>query len=166
MTTKKSTDKKKIYSEQISSLKKEIEKLKCELKEKNDKLLRSIADFQNLQKRMEKEIDNCVVKTKEKYLSELIDLHELLKKAFYDENPKEGLKLINNNIEYLFEKEGIKSISCIGEKFDHNLHHAVTTVENNECEDNTIIEEVKKGFILNDKVIRPSHVIVSKKKEK
>jgi molecular chaperone GrpE len=166
MTTKKSTDKKKNYSEQISSLKKEIEKLKCELKEKNDKLLRSIADFQNLQKRIEKEIDNCVVKTKEKYLSELIDLHELLKKAFYDENPKEGLKLINNNIEYFFKKEGIKSINCIGEKFDHNLHHAVTTVENNECEDNTIIEEIKKGFILNDKVIRPSHVIVSKKKEK
>ena len=166
MTTKKSTDKKKSYSEQIFSLKKEIEKLKSEVKEKNDKLYRSIADFQNLQKRMEKEIDNCSIKNKEKYLSELIDLHELLKKALSDENPKEGLKLIINNLERFFEKERIKGISCIGEKFDHNLHHAVTTVENNECEDNTIVEEVKKGFILNDRVIRPSHVIVSKKKEK
>jgi molecular chaperone GrpE len=166
MTTKKATDKKKNYSEKIFSLKKEIETLKSDLKEKNDKLLRSIADFQNLQKRMEKELDNCAIKTKEKYLSELIDLYELLKKAFSDENPKEGLKLIINNLESFFEKEEIRSISCIGEKFDHNLHHAITTVENNECEDNTIIEEVKKGFIVNDKVIRPSHVIVSKKKEK
>jgi molecular chaperone GrpE len=166
MTTKKSTDKKKSYTEKIISFKKEIEKLKFEVKEKNDKLLRSIADFQNLQRRMEKEIDNCAIKTKEKYLSELIDLHELLKKAFSDENPKEGLKLIINNLECFFEKEGIRNISCIGKKFDHNLHHAITTVENNECEDNTIVEELKKGFILNDKVIRPSHVIVSKKKEK
>jgi molecular chaperone GrpE len=166
MTTKKTTDKKKHYSEKTLNLKKETEKLKFELKEKNDKLLRSIADFQNLQKRMEKELDTCTIKTKEKYLSELIDLYELLKKAISDENPKEGLKLIINNLENFFEKEGIRSINCIGEKFDHNLHHAITTVENNECEDNTIIEEVKKGFIVNDKVIRPSHVIVSKKKEK
>ena len=166
MITKKSTDKKKSYSEKIISLKKEIEKLKLEVKEKNDKLLRSIADFQNLQKRMQKEMDNYANKNKEKYLCELIDLHELLKKAFSDENPKEGLKLIINNLEYFFEKEGIRSISCIGEKFDHNIHHAITTVENNEYEDNTIVEEVKKGFILNDKLIRPSHVIVSKKKEK
>jgi len=166
MTNKKSTDKKKNYSGKIFSLKKEIEKLKSEVKEKNDKLLRSIADFQNLQKRMEKEMHNYVNKNKEKYLCELIDLHELLKKAFDDEQPKEGLKLIINNIECFFEKEGIRIISCIGEKFDHNLHHAITTVENNECEDNTIVEEVKKGFILKDKVIRPSHVIVSKKKEK
>lgn len=166
MTTKKSTDKKKSYSEKTTSLKKEIEKLKLEVKEKNEKLLRSIADFQNMQKRMQKEMDNFVNKNKEKYLCELIDLHEVLKKAFYDENPKEGLKLIINNLEDFFEKEGIRRISCIGEKFDHNIHHAITTVENNEYDDNTVVEEVKKGFILNDKIIRPSHVIVSKKKIK
>jgi len=166
MTTKKSTDKKKNYSEKTNSLKKEIEKLKSEVKEKNDKLLRSIADFQNLQKRMEKEIYNFANKNKEKYLCELIDLHELLKKAFSDENPKEGIKLIIDNLENFFEKEGIRRISCIGEKFDHNIHHAITTVENNEYEDNTVVEEIKKGFILNNKLIRPSHVIVSKKKVK
>lgn len=166
MTTKKCKDKKKNNSEKIINLKKEIEKLRSEVKEKNDKLLRSIADFQNLQKRMEKEIYNYANKNKEKYLCELIDLHELLKKAFSDENPKEGLKLIINNIEDFIEKEGIRLINCIGDKFDHNLHHAITTVENNECENNTIVEEVKKGFIFKDKLIRPSHVIVSKKKEK
>lgn len=166
MTTKKSTDKKKSYSEKTISLKKEIEKLRSEVQEKNDKLLRSIADFQNLQKRMEKDMNNYVNKNKEKYLCEFVDLHELLKKALSDENPKEGLKLIVNNLEDFFEKEGIRRISCIGEKFDHNIHHAITTVENNKYEDNTVVEEVKKGFILNDKIIRPSHVIVSKKKEK
>jgi molecular chaperone GrpE len=166
MTTKKTTGKKKESAEKNINLKKENEKLKIELKEKNDKLLRTTAEFQNYQKRMEKEIICQRQETKKKYLEELLDLHELLKKAYEDNNPKEGLKILLNNINNFFEKEQIKPIKCIGEKFDHNLHHAVTSLEKNDCEDNTIIEEVKKGYLLNDKLLRPSHVIVSKKIEK
>lgn len=161
MTAKKSTGKKK----NSDSLKKEFKKLKQELKEKEDKLLRSYADLQNYQKRMEKELQINEEETKKKYLSELIDLHELLKKAYEDNDPKEGLKLMINNMEKFFEKEQIKSIDCVGEKFDHNLHHAVTTIEKNDCENETIVEEVKKGYMMNDKLLRPSHVIVAKKKE-
>ena len=160
MATKKSTGKKK----DSNSLKKEIKKLKQKLKEKEDKLLRSYANLQNYQKRMEKELEIKEEETKKKYLSELLDFNELLKKAYEDNDPKEGLKLIINNIENFFEKEQIKSIDCMGEKFDHNLHHAVTTIEKDDCEDETIVEEVKKGYIINDKLLRPSQVIVSKKK--
>lgn len=161
MTAKKSTGKKK----NSDSLKKEFKKLKQELKEKEDKLLRSYADLQNYQKRMEKELQINEEETKKKYLSELIDLHDLLKKAYEDNDPKEGLKLMINNMEKFFEKEQIKSIDCVGEKFDHNLHHAVTTIEKDDCENETIVEEVKKGYMMNDKLLRPSHVIVAKKKE-
>ena len=160
-TTIKTTDKKK----GLDALKKEIRKLKHEIKEKEDKLIRSYADFQNLQKRMEKELQIKEEETKRKYLSELLDLNELLKKAYEDNNPKEGLKLLMNNIKNFFEKEQIKSIDCVGEKFDHNLHHAVTTIEKDDCEDETIIEEVKKGFMINDRLLRPSHVIVAKNKK-
>ena len=160
MATKKSTGKKK----DSNSLKKEIKKLKQKLKEKEEKLLRSYANLQNYQKRMEKELEIKEEETKKKYLSELLDFNELLKKAYEDNDPKEGLKLIINNIENFFEKEQIKSIDCMGEKFDHNLHHAVTTIEKDDCEDETIVEEVKKGYIINDKLLRPSQVIVSKKK--
>ena len=167
MTTKQTTGKKKESTEKsISSLKKEIKKLKQDLKEKDDKILRKIADLQNYQKRMEKELILKEEETKKKYISELIDLNELLKKAFEDEKPKEGLKLMINNIENFFEKEKIQCIECIGEKFDHNLHHAVTTIEKNDCEDETIIEEVKKGYKIKDKILRPSQVIVAKKSEK
>ena len=165
MTTQKTTGKKK-DSTNTDSLKKEIKKLKHDLKEKDDKLLRSIADFQNYQKRMEKELQSKEEETKKKYISELLDLTELLKKAFEDENPKEGLKLMINNIENFLEKENIKYIDCVGSKFDHNLHHAVTTIEKEDCEDETIIEEVKKGYMVNDKILRPSQVIVAKKIEK
>ena len=160
MTAKKSTGKKK----DPYSSKQEIKKLKQELKEKEGKLLRSYADLQNYMKRMEKELQIKEEETKKKYLSELLDLKELLKKAYEDKAPKEGLKLMINNIEKFFEKEQIKSIDCVGEKFNHNLHHAVTTIEKDDCEDETIVEEVKKGYMINDKLLRPSHVIVAKKK--
>ena len=166
MKTKKTTDKKKKNKEKNINLKKELEKLKMELKEKNDKLLRTFADFQNFQKRSDKELICREQETKKKYLEELLDIYDLLKKAFDDKNPKDGLKLIINNIEKFLEKEHIKQIKCIGEKFNHNIHHAITTLEKNDCEDNTIIEEVKKGYLLNDKILRPSHVIVAKKVEK
>jgi molecular chaperone GrpE len=167
MTSKKTTGKKdETSTKKTLSLKKENEKLKQELKEKDEKLLRSIADFQNYQKRMQKELRLCEEQTKQKYLAELIDLNELLKKAYEDNDPKEGLKLMVNNIENFFEKEDIKYINCVGEKFDHNLHHAITTVEKDDCEDDIIIEEVKKGYMVNDKLLRPSQVIVTKKIEK
>jgi len=163
MTSKKTINKKgETSTKKTPSLKKEIEKLKQENKEKDDKLLRSIADFQNYQKRMQKELNYVEELTKEKYVSELIDLTELLKKALDDKNPKEGLKLMLNNIEKFFEKESIKKIECLGKCFDHNYHHAITTVEKNGCKDNTIIEEVKKGYMIGDKILRPSQVIVAK----
>lgn len=167
MTAKNPTDKnKELTSKKPINLKKEVDKLRKELKEKDQQLLRSIADFQNYQKRMEKELILKEEETKKKYISELIDLNELLKKAYEDNNPKEGLKLLINNIENFFEKEKIKCIDSVGKKFDHNLHHAITTLEKEDCENDTIIEEVKKGYMMNDKLLRPSHVVVSKKKDK
>ena len=166
MSTKKTTDKEKESSTRdISNLKKEINRIKAELKEKDEKLLRSYADFQNYQKRMEKELILKEEEIKRIYLLELLDLNEILKKAYEDDNPKEALKLMIDNIERFFEKEKIKAINCVGEKFDHNLHHAVTIVDKENCEDNLIIEEVKKGYTINEKLLRPSQVIVSKKKE-
>jgi len=166
MTTKKSSGKKKDIQKKPSddSLKSQINELKKQIKENEDKFLRSLAELKNYQKRMEKEVSFCIEDTSKKYISELIDIHELLKQALKDNNPKKGLKLIIDNIENFFKKEQIQYIDCIGKKFDHNIHHAITTIEKDDCEDNTIIEEVKKGYMINDKVLRPSQVIVSKKK--
>jgi molecular chaperone GrpE len=167
MTAKKPTDKKnERTTKKPINLRKENENLKKELKERQDKLIRSIADFQNYKNRMEKELKLLEEQTKEKYISELIDINDLLKKALEDSNPKEGLILMIKNIENFFEKEQIRYINCVGKKFDHNMHHALTTIEKDDCEDETIVEEVKKGYMINEKVLRPSQVIVAKKKEK
>ena len=167
MSDKKTKKKKKEISDKnIVTLKKEYKKLKKEFAELENKLIRSYANLQNYQKRMEKEIYNREEETKKKYLSELLDLHELLKKAFEDKDPKDGLKLMINNIENFLDKEKIQYIDCMGKKFDHNIHHAVTTINKEDCEDDIIVDEVKKGYLLNDKLLRPSHVIVVKNDKK
>ncbi len=149
----------------IKKLKKEIKELKQLIIEKDNKLLRTRADLENFQKRIEKELISKEEEIKKKYLNEIVDLVEILKKAYEDKNPKQGLKLILSNLDKLFEKEDIKYIDCMGKSFNHELHHAVTSLEKNDCESDTIIEEVKKGYMIGDRLLRPSQVIVAKKKE-
>jgi molecular chaperone GrpE len=174
MSTKKPNDERKnkcdkktdSLRKELNKLKGEINKLKQKAKEKDNKLLRNYADLQNYQKRTEKESQYKENETKKKYLSELIELKELLKKAYKDKDPKTGLQLMLNNLENFFEKEQIKYIDCVGKIFDHNIHHAVTAIEKNDCEDGTILEEIKKGYFIDDKLLRPSQVIVAVAKKK
>jgi molecular chaperone GrpE len=163
---KKTTETKQNIQNEKEKLEESVCKLQQQLNEKNGKLLRTCADLQNYQKRTLKEIQQREDEIKHKYLSELLEIKELLLKAYEDNNPKQGLKLILQNLEKFFEKEQIKCIECLGKSFDYNLHHAITTIEKDTCEDNTIIEEVKKGYLIKDKVLRPSQVIVVKNKEK
>jgi len=149
----------------IKQLKKEIKELKKAIIEKDNKLLRIRADLENFQKRIEKELISKEEEIKKKYLNEIVDLVEILKKAYEDKNPKQGLKLILSNLDKLFEKEDIKYIDCMGKSFNHELHHAVTSLEKNDCESDIIIEEVKKGYMIGNRLLRPSQVIVAKKKE-
>ena len=73
---------------------------------------------------------------------------------------------VSKNIEKFLINEKIKYIECIGKTFDHNYHHAVTVVDDEKHKDKTIIKEIKKCFLVDKDVLRPSHVIVSKKENK
>lgn len=166
MTTQKTSSKKKSTEQlKLEKLQEELKKTRIDLREKKEKFLRTCADLQNYQKRIEREYCLKDEEFKKKYLTEILDLHELIRKAYADKNPQEGLRLIIQNLESFFEKEQISSIDCIGKKFDHNLHHAVTTVKKNDVENDIIIEEVKKGYMLGEKLLRPSQVIVVQNKE-
>ena len=165
MTTKKITEKKKESLEKkLDILKEEIEELKKELNEKNDKLLRSYADLQNYQKRIEKEITCKEEEIRKKYLLEIIDLYELLQKAYKNSNPKDGIQAILQNIQHLLEIEQISVIDCLDKPFDHYCHYAISTIEKNDCTDGQIIDEIKKGYKIGDKILRPSQVVVAKNK--
>jgi molecular chaperone GrpE len=139
-----------------------ISKLEVQLKESKDKLLRSYADFQNYQKRIEKEIDERIKETKDKLFIEILDLYENLTLAYKDKSPKKTLKLILKKIENLMEKEKVKPIETIGKKFDHEVHHAISVIEKDDVEDGTIVDEIKKGYFIEERVLRPSMVVVAK----
>jgi molecular chaperone GrpE len=169
MPTKKPGEAKKppheTVQQKIKKQDEELHRLYQELTEKNDRYLRALADYQNYQKRMEKELLAHEEELKKKYLTEILDLEELLKKASEDADPKNGLKLLLSNLEKFLEKEGVTYIDCKGRPFDHNVHHAISTVEPTSCEEGTVVEEVKKGYRLGEKLLRPCQVIVAKKKE-
>ena len=151
-------------SSQVKQCQKEIRTLKQELQEKHDKLLRAYADNQNLSKRMERELDKRDEEIKRRYLLELVDIQELLHKTLDDPHPQDGIKAILHSLDIFFDKEHIAPIDCVGKPFDHTCHYALSTIEKEGCNDGDIVEEVKKGYFINEKILRPSQVIVAKKK--
>ena len=82
-----------------------------------------------------------------------------------DNSNTEGLDAVIKNMENLLSENNIKQIEAIGEIFNPKLHEAVSTVEDNSLDDGTITQEVAKGYISSQEVIKPSKVIVSKKNE-
>jgi len=168
MPTKKATDQKKPTQESVQNklkkLEETIKRLETDVAEKNDKYLRTLADYQNAQKRTEKECLSREEETRKRYLLQLLDFQELLKKAAEDPNPTEGIKLLVVSLEKFLEKEGVTYIDCKGKPFNHSMHHAITIIEKDDCIDDAILDEVKKGYMLGDKLLRASQVVVAKKK--
>ena len=165
MSIKKNKLKREITSKQEIDIlenkikKKEIQlkKFKQDSKKDKEKFLLNIADLQNLLKRNEKEFVKEKNNLKKKYLVLIVDFLELIKKA-YDKNPKKGIKLIINNIEKLLLDENVKYIECIGESFDNRIHHAITNIEKKDCNDEIILDELKKGYYVNNEIDRKSVV--------
>lgn len=152
-------------------LKKEIDVLKKQLEEEKDRYLRLNAEFENFRKRSLKEREEFVKYANEKLIQELIDIFESLERGIENarktENKDkliEGMELIYKQFKTVLEKNGLVPIKALGEKFDHSRHEAMIQTLTDDQEEDTIIEEFAKGYMLNGKVIRYSKVRVSKKK--
>jgi len=135
-----------------------------------DQLLRTKAEFMNSQKRMVKEsestsqfaVQNLILD----FLPELDNFDRALKLADSSKDIDkfvEGIKLIEEQLFKVLGKYGVESIETVGKPFDPNLHEAVMEEENNEMPHHTIIAEFQRGFLLKERVIRPSKVKVSKR---
>ena len=161
--------------------KKEKEDLSPEekIKDLEDKLTRSLAEMENQRRRFEKEKEDAFeyggfALAKESL--NLIDNLERLKQSLInDESLKdtdafkkisEHLDIIYNDIISIFKKNNIEPIKSINEKLDPNLHQAMMEIEDNTKEAGTIVQEIQKGYIMKDRLLRPSLVAVSKKPEK
>ena len=150
-------------------------KLEKKIEELNDKLLRSLAENQNLRKIHEKEREDLIKYSSSSFAREILNLADNLERAFglFKDNPKFksdefkdtmlGIELIEKELINSFDKNGIKSFESVGKKFDPNFHQALNEVES-EQEDGIVINEIQKGYMLNDRLLRPSLVSISKKK--
>ena len=134
-----------------------------------DKLQRALADYQNLDRRKNIEVSQKILKRTNELMLSFIGIYEDFLRAkdalVNDNNNTEGLDAVIKNMESLLYENNIKQIEAIGEIFDPKLHEAVSTVEDNSLDDGTITQEVAKGYISFQEVIKPSKVIVSKKNE-
>jgi molecular chaperone GrpE len=156
--------------DQISKLKEEIDELK-QISEKNESKLRYLlADFDNYRKQVEKQMEARIEVVRADLLDKLIKIEDDYERAIDtigDNNcpPSilDGLQGILRNIQSLLKSEGVIEIEALGTPFDPSVHDAVS-YKPSECDpENMVIGVVRKGFMLNNKVFRPSLVILSKK---
>ena len=132
-----------------------------------DKLQRALADYQNLDRRNKIEISQKILHKTNQLMLSFIGIYEdfiRAKTALINDNSNtEGLDGVIKNMENILYENNIKPIDAIGEIFDPKLHEAVSIVEDNSLDEGTITQEVAKGYISFQEVIKPSKVIVSKK---
>ena len=163
------------------SEKEELEKLtpEEELKQIKDKLARTFAEMENQRRRFEKEKEDAYEYGGYSFAKEALNLLDNLErsKAALENDEKlkdtealkkilEHLNIINNDMLSIFKKNNIEPVKSINEKLDPNLHQAMMEIEDDTKEPGTIVQEIQKGFMMKDRLLRPSLVGVSKKKAK
>ncbi len=131
----------------------------------NAKYLRLMADFQNFKRRTEKEKNDIYAFANEKIVSELLNVIDNFERALAaateGDGFAEGMKLIFKQLQGVLEKAGVAEIEALGQDFDPNFHNAVMMEDSSEYESGKVTEVLQKGYLLNNRVIRPSMVKVA-----
>ena len=136
-----------------------------QLAAEKDKYLRLAAEYDNFRKRSAKEREMTYSSARTDVISKLLPVYDNLERALKmecsDESFYKGVEMIKTQLTETFNDMGVEEIPAVGQPFDPNRHNAVMSVDNPELEANTIVEEYQKGFILGDRVIRFSTVVVA-----
>jgi molecular chaperone GrpE len=153
-------------SESMPSLEQLLKKAELDAEEHHDAWLRAKADAENIRKRAQIDIASAHKYAVENFSTELLAVMDSLEAALAVENAtvenfKSGMELTLKQLTAAFEKFNIKVINPEGAKFDPHLHQAMCTV-NSDLPPNTVVQVMQKGYVLNDRVIRPALVSVSK----
>ena len=146
----------------------EAEKHKAQADEYLQLLQRVQADFDNFRRRTQQEREDwskyCSARMVANLLPVLDNFERALHAAGSDiNNFLEGMQLIYKQLKDVMEKEGVMTMDAVGKEFDPNFHEAVMQEPSEEHPDNTVLEELQKGYLLADRVIRPAMVKVAKK---
>ena len=163
--------------EEVEVLRAELESIKSELRKAKEssensltKMRYLMADFDNYRKQMEKQLASKAESIKAELLLKFLNIRDdyirALSMAKQSKSDKEvvieGLEAILKNIDSLLTSEGVREIEAIGTPFDPNVHDAIAYSERNDLAENTVTAEIRKGYMLNGRVLRPSLVEISK----
>ncbi|MCR5146381.1 MAG: nucleotide exchange factor GrpE [Clostridia bacterium] len=152
-------------TEDIIELKKKIESQKVEIADKDDRLKRLMAEFDNFKKRSAKEREGLYNSLISDIAISLLPVIDNLEKAVSvkteDNNYKIGVELVLKQFKDVLKSNGINEIEAVGKTFDPELHEAVSSVEDPDLGVQEIKEEYRKGYMIGDKVIRHSLVVVA-----
>ena len=175
------TDKKSEDNKEENKVVEEKKELTPEerIKELEDKLARTFAEMENQRRRFEKEKDDAYEYGGFAFAKEALNLIDNLARSKLILESDDALKdtealkktlehfdIINKDLISIFTKNNIKPIDCLNKKLDPNLHQAMMEIEDDQKEPGTIVQEIQKGFMIKDRLLRPSLVGVSKKTEK
>ena len=152
-------------AESAEDLQKKVETLAAALQEKDNRLKRLQADFENFRRRTSKEreeLANVVTQDLLKSMLPILDNFDRAMAAEQKDNEsfQKGVEMIYTQLHETLKNAGLELIDTAGQKFDPNFHQAVMRVENPDLDDDTIAQELQKGYIVKGKVIRPSMVQV------
>ena len=152
--------------------------LEDKLKATEDKLLRAMAEMENQRRRFEKERNEAFEFGGFNFAKESLSLLDNIDRATTsfksDEKLKnnkdldkilDGIEIVKKDLISIFKKNGIETIECIDKKFDPNFHQAMLEVEDNTKQPGTVIQEIQKGYMMKERLLRPSLVAVTKKRE-
>lgn len=147
----------------------EIEKLKSQIDELNDKYLRHVAEFENFKRRNAKERMELIQTAGKDVIVDLLDVlddSERAQKSMEGAEDlaqiKEGVQLVFNKLRNSLHSKGLKPMETKGVEFNADLHEAITEIEAGPDMKGRIVDEVKKGYYLNDKIIRYAKVVVGR----
>jgi molecular chaperone GrpE len=169
---------KPVEEEDVVALRDELESVKSELKKAKEssesslnKMKYLMADFDNYRKQMEKQVASKAESIKAELLLKFLNIRDdylrALSVARQSKSEQivviEGLEGILKNIDSLLASEGVREIEAIGTPFDPNVHDAIAYSARDDLAENTVTAEIRKGYMLNGRVLRPSLVEISKK---
>lgn len=149
----------------------DTDKLKKSLEEANDKYIRLYADFENFKKVTAKNKEDLLKYANEDIMSDILTVIDHLELALQhstgnetSSSLSEGVELTLKELKGVLEKHGLVRIDAIGKPFDPAVHHAMSQIETDDAEEDTVVKEFRKGYMLRDRVLRAPLVGVARKK--
>ena len=157
----------------VKDLEAKLEAKEKEAGETYDRLLRVSAEFDNYKKRSSREMEEFRKFANQSLIKEMLSVVDNLELAMnstnghkaIDKDLLQGLEMTHREILKVFEKFNVKPIDAKGQPFDPTFHEAVMQEETNDCAKNTVINEMQRGYMIHDRLLRPSMVVVAKPRE-